>query len=121
MSDPIASTSDVKGKKRGAFIVLEGLDRSGKSTQCSKLVSNLEQEGIPATGIRFPGSLRTPIQAIHTLNCCVVDRTTTTGKMIDAYLKQDAELDDHAIHLLFAVNRWEKAYVQCRSITHVWC
>lgn len=29
--------------------------------------------------------------------------------MIDAYLKQSTELDDHAIHLLFAVNRWEKA------------
>lgn len=52
---PVASTSDVKGKKRGAFIVLEGLDRSGKSTQCGKLVENLCARGIPATGIRFPG------------------------------------------------------------------
>lgn len=31
--------------------------------------------------------------------------------MIDSYLKQSSELDDHAIHLLFAVNRWEKASV----------
>lgn len=35
--------------------------------------------------------------------------------MIDAYLKQDAELEDHAIHLLFAVNRWEKAQVALHS------
>lgn len=35
--------------------------------------------------------------------------------MIDGYLKQTTELDDHAIHLLFAVNRWEKASVDsCR-------
>ena len=33
------------------------------------------------------------------------DRTTGIGKMIDSYLKGDSELDDHAIHLLFAANR----------------
>ena len=27
--------------------------------------------------------------------------------MIDAYLKSDMEMDDHAIHLLFSANRWE--------------
>ena len=56
MDNPIASTSDVKGKKRGAFIVLEGLDRSGKSTQCSQLVANLQEQEIPTVGIRFPGA-----------------------------------------------------------------
>jgi dTMP kinase len=29
--------------------------------------------------------------------------------MIDAYLRSQSELDDHAIHLLFAANRWELA------------
>ena len=28
--------------------------------------------------------------------------------MINAYLTKSAELDDRAIHLLFAANRWEK-------------
>lgn len=37
------------------------------------------------------------------------DRTTAIGKMIDAYLQSKAELDDRAIHLLFAANRWECA------------
>lgn len=41
--------------KRGAFIVLEGLDRSGKSTQCAKLVENLVARGVRTKGIRFPG------------------------------------------------------------------
>lgn len=27
--------------------------------------------------------------------------------MIDDYLRQKNELDDHAIHLLFSANRWE--------------
>ncbi|KAG1043947.1 hypothetical protein G6F46_011889 [Rhizopus delemar] len=36
-----------------------------------------------------------------------LDRTTQTGKMIDDYLRQKNELDDHAIHLLFSANRWE--------------
>lgn len=43
--------------RRGAFIVLEGLDRSGKSTQCLKLVDNLNKAGLKAKGIRFPGEL----------------------------------------------------------------
>jgi thymidylate kinase len=37
------------------------------------------------------------------------DRTTEIGKMIDAYLKNTAEMDDRAIHLLFSANRWECA------------
>lgn len=37
------------------------------------------------------------------------DRTTPIGKMIDAYLKSESELDDHVIHLLFSANRWELA------------
>jgi dTMP kinase len=29
--------------------------------------------------------------------------------MIDSYLQSKTEMDDHAIHLLFSANRWEKA------------
>jgi dTMP kinase len=45
--------------KRGAFIVLEGLDRSGKSSQCARLVQTLNAglEKPTAKGIRFPGEL----------------------------------------------------------------
>jgi dTMP kinase len=35
------------------------------------------------------------------------DRSTPTGKLIDAYLKREIEMDDHAAHLLFSANRWE--------------
>jgi hypothetical protein len=33
--------------------------------------------------------------------------------MIDAYLTNQVNTDDRAIHLLFAANRWEKEYVAC--------
>ncbi|GLB43336.1 putative thymidylate kinase [Lyophyllum shimeji] len=83
--------------KRGAFIVIEGLDRSGKSTQTALLLSRLESARIPAKLLKFP------------------DRTTAIGKMIDSYLKSQSDLDDHAIHLLFSANRWELA----SSIEHL--
>ncbi|KAJ2915311.1 hypothetical protein MD484_g5114, partial [Candolleomyces efflorescens] len=76
---------------RAPFIVIEGLDRSGKTTQTSLLQARLESEGISSKLIKFP------------------DRTTTIGQMIDSYLKSTSELDDHAIHLLFSANRWEMA------------
>ncbi|KAF8698240.1 hypothetical protein AX14_001171 [Amanita brunnescens Koide BX004] len=77
--------------KRGAFIVIEGLDRSGKSTQSSAILARLHENGIPAKLMKFP------------------DRTTPIGKMIDAYLRSQSDLDDRAIHLLFSANRWELA------------
>ncbi|KAG2228867.1 hypothetical protein INT48_003155, partial [Thamnidium elegans] len=75
--------------QRGLLIVVEGCDRSGKSTQCDNLVKRLLGNGVDSELVKFP------------------DRTTQTGKMIDSYLQQKSELDDHAIHLLFSANRWE--------------
>lgn len=77
---------------RGAFVVLEGGDRSGKSTQAAKLVASLLSSGVAADAWRFP------------------DRTSACGQLIDAYLKASAGsgLDDAAVHLLFSANRWEK-------------
>ncbi|KAI5124216.1 hypothetical protein M0805_005066 [Coniferiporia weirii] len=77
--------------RRGVFIVIEGLDRSGKSTQAAALLARLEHANIPAKLMKFP------------------DRTTPIGKMIDAYLRSESDVDDRAIHLLFSANRWELA------------
>lgn len=41
--------------KRGALIVLEGVDKAGKTTQCKKLVQALQQNGQSAEMMRFPG------------------------------------------------------------------
>uniref|UniRef100_K3ZA07 dTMP kinase n=1 Tax=Setaria italica TaxID=4555 RepID=K3ZA07_SETIT len=75
---------------RGALVILEGLDRSGKSSQCARLLSYLEGQGCRAEGWRFP------------------DRGTSVGQMISAYLANESQLDDRTIHLLFSANRWEK-------------
>lgn len=77
--------------KRGAFIVFEGVDRCGKTTQCSLLLKHLLSVGMAAVAMRFP------------------DRTTLVGKLIDNYLASTENLDDRAIHLLFSANRWEAA------------
>ena len=43
--------------KRGAFIVLEGVDRSGKTTQAKRLVESLINEGKKAKLYNFPSLL----------------------------------------------------------------
>jgi len=93
MENNLNSSTGGKMESRGALVVLEGLDRSGKSSQCSRLVSLLEGQGISAELWRFP------------------DRTTNVGQMISAYLSNTSQLDDHTIHLLFSANRWEKRFL----------
>jgi len=39
----------------GTFIVFEGLDRSGKSTQCGLLSDSLRNKGIEVVNMKFPG------------------------------------------------------------------
>ncbi|EPY50099.1 thymidylate kinase Tmp1 [Schizosaccharomyces cryophilus OY26] len=76
-------------QNRGSLIVIEGLDRSGKSTQCQLLLEDLQAKGKRVQLYKFP------------------DRTTAIGKKIDSYLKETSQLSDQVIHLLFSANRWE--------------
>ena len=80
--------------KRGAFLCLEGIDHSGKSTQAAKLCESLKEQKNPISSVvyRFP------------------DRTTPIGLILDAHLRHLCSLNSaHAEHLLFAANRWEHA------------
>ena len=107
--------------QRAPFIVIEGLDRSGKTTQTGKLHETLKDIGVETKLIKFPGehchfvrlTLPCIFQHLHDLfsftKLNYIDRTTPIGQMIDAYLRSTSELDDHAIHLLFSANRWELA------------
>ncbi|XP_046659045.1 thymidylate kinase [Homalodisca vitripennis] len=74
---------------RGALIVIEGCDRSGKTTQCKKIVASLEKNGTKAKYMNFP------------------DRSTAIGQIINGYLTKKEDLSDEAMHLLFSANRWE--------------
>ena len=42
-------------RSRGALIVIEGIDRSGKSTQCLKLEQSLKNAGHQVKALKFPG------------------------------------------------------------------
>jgi len=97
--------------QRASFIVVEGLDRSGKSTQAANLTKKLNDNGHKSKLIKFPGqSLFVLLISLGFLDCFLLrDRTTTIGKMINAYLQSHSDLDDHVIHLLFSANRWELA------------
>jgi len=44
-----------KPQGRAPFIVIEGLDRSGKTTQTSRLYKRLREDGIDTALLKFPG------------------------------------------------------------------
>ncbi|XP_017078575.1 thymidylate kinase [Drosophila eugracilis] len=79
----------MRAGKRGALIVFEGCDRSGKTTQSSRLVELLKANGIPVLPMNFP------------------DRSSSIGKDINSYLTNSKDLPDEVIHLMFSANRWE--------------
>ncbi|KAI5951139.1 CDC8 [Candida jiufengensis] len=71
---------------RGQLILIEGLDRTGKSTQCSELRKKFPKSKL----IKFP------------------ERSTKIGQLINEYLTNpDFKLNDQSAHLLFSANRWE--------------
>ncbi|KAH8307226.1 hypothetical protein KR044_007966 [Drosophila immigrans] len=74
---------------RGAFIVFEGLDRTGKTSQTRLLYKLLTDKGIKAKLIHFP------------------ERSSAIGQVINAYLTNAQDLPDEVIHLMFSANRWE--------------
>ena len=75
--------------RSGLFVVLEGTDRAGKTTQ----VNLLKEKFKDAHFFKFP-QRNQPNNPI--------------GDIINTYLKNSAvKLDDHAIHLLFSADRWQ--------------
>uniref|UniRef100_A0A9L0TJ79 Thymidylate kinase n=2 Tax=Equus caballus TaxID=9796 RepID=A0A9L0TJ79_HORSE len=76
--------------RRGALIVLEGVDRAGKSTQSRRLVAALCDAGHRAELLSFP------------------ERSTDIGKLLSSYLEKKNEMENHSVHLLFSANRWEQ-------------
>jgi dTMP kinase len=79
-------------QNRGAFILFEGIDRCGKTTQSKKISSFcVDTLGKNTELIRFP------------------DRESSIGHLINSYLQSTSNLNDQAIHLLFSANRWESS------------
>lgn len=82
------------------FIVLEGLDCSGKTTLAKALAHHMQ----PCTLFTFP------------------DRTSRTGTVIDRFLRRDEgtgrATGSHELHLLYSANRYEKAALIREAIKH---
>ncbi|MGP8071092.1 MAG: dTMP kinase [Candidatus Bathyarchaeia archaeon] len=78
-------------KKRGLLIAIEGIDQAGKRTQASLLAKKIRGLGLPVSVWSFP------------------NYTTPLGRQLKAYLAGKIRLDLHAVHLLYAANKWELA------------
>ena len=73
-------------ENRGLFIVFEGVEGSGKSTQCHLLTRQLEKNGISFLHLREPG-------------------VTNTGEKIREWLKTGNDLDGHSELFLLSASR----------------
>jgi dTMP kinase len=76
--------------KKGKIIVLEGIDKAGKTTQSRMLQEALKALGKVCVVMDFP------------------DYTTAIGMEIRAFLDGRRDYPAEAKHLLFSANRWEK-------------
>ncbi|ODV60045.1 bifunctional thymidylate/uridylate kinase [Ascoidea rubescens DSM 1968] len=87
--------------QRGLLIVIEGLDRTGKSTQVQLLYQHFLNLNRKVEILKFP------------------DRSTNIGKLINSYLSnKETKLNDESIHLLFSANRWELKDYMTSQLNH---
>lgn len=79
------------GKAKGKLIVIEGLDKSGKTTQ-SKLLFEFYNK-------HYPG---------HVSLFNFPDYTTRIGQEIRLFLEGKIQYNNEVKHILLSANRWEK-------------
>ena len=75
--------------QRGLFIVFEGLDRSGKSTQVQSLQNYFKNQKMPIELMKFP------------------NREGAIGTVINDFLKSSLQLEKEVMHSLFVADRWD--------------
>lgn len=78
---------------RGSLILVEGLDRSGKTTLAQTLVTELRRTGHTVLYTSYP------------------TRTGPIGSLISQYLRGESQMDARTMHLLFSADRWHEADV----------
>ncbi|CCH43612.1 hypothetical protein BN7_3165 [Wickerhamomyces ciferrii] len=88
---------------RGALILIEGLDRAGKTTQTERLVERLKKEGKDVELIKFPAHLLFSANRWELAN--VIKDKLTQGKYIvlDRYVYSGV------------------AYTAAKGLDHQWC
>jgi len=78
-------------RNRGRLIAVEGIDQAGKRTQANFLLKQIRKTGRRVSIWDFP-DYRTPL-----------------GRILRAYLSRKLRLEAHAVHVLYAANKWEVA------------
>ncbi|HET8857004.1 MAG TPA: dTMP kinase [Nitrososphaeraceae archaeon] len=76
--------------REGQIIVLEGIDKAGKGTQCKLLQNDIIKAGFNCKILDFP------------------DYSTPIGKEIRLFLNGRRSYPKEVQHMLLSVNRWEK-------------
>ena len=76
--------------REGRIIVLEGIDKAGKGTQCKLLQNDIMKAGFNCKILDFP------------------DYSTPIGKEIRLFLDGRRSYSSEVQHMLLSVNRWEK-------------
>ena len=75
---------------QGQIIVLEGIDKAGKGTQCKLLQNNILKTGLNCKILDFP------------------DYSTNIGKEVRSFLDLKRSYSKEVQHMLLSANRWEK-------------
>jgi dTMP kinase len=88
-----ATTTTAEEKTKGKLIIIEGLDKSGKTTQ-SKLLFNFYEKV-------YSGQVRL-------MN--FPDYSTRIGSEIKLFLQGKVEYPNEVKHILLSANRWEKKF-----------
>jgi dTMP kinase len=86
-------------QKPGKLIVVDGIDQSGKRTQTQMLARKIRAIGRRVSIWNFP------------------DYSTPLGHQLRSYLTGKARYDLHAVHLLYAANKWERVASIAREIS----
>ena len=80
--------------REGQIIVLEGIDKAGKGTQCKLLQNEIMKAGFNCKILDFP------------------DYSTPIGKEIRLFLDGRESYSSEVQHMLLSVNRWEKEEIE---------
>lgn len=81
---------DSEKGRRGALIVVEGLDRAGKSSQCELLLHNLQTLGHQAKYIRFPGTQNSLFWAMKNFVASWRSRLANSPPQIEIHLLESS-------------------------------
>jgi len=86
--------------RKGKIVVIEGMDKAGKTTQSRILVSALRNKGKLCSSLDFP------------------DYSTPIGREIKSFLDGKRDYPDETKLMLLSANRWERKEIIDRTLSN---